>query len=253
MRSLARSAKVMMIQVALSVSRQQSKRVGAGFDDPAGAENVVHRHALLHQGLGIIARVVAVGHLDVGEVFAGDSVLHHVARESKGEGLERAGEPVRTAQQVGGRNRRRRSRARAADSNLRVAVHRSEDRDRLAHASLYRADGKPDEGLAARSAAGAVHVEVEPDAHVVGEGGRGGRVAAVIAEHPIDVLRSQASVGHGVEDSLGRQRPGAAARSSAVVGFSDADNAVPVLEIAVHLHLLNLRTAQSPAPRRLRV
>ena len=172
-------------------------------------------------------------------------VLHHVAGEGEGEVLERAGKTVWTPQQIGRRYGGRRSRPGAADTNLRVAVHRAKDRHRLAHARLDRADSEPDQRLGARPAARAVHVEVEPDAHVVCERGRGRRVAAVIAEHPVDVLRSQARVADRVEDGLSGERPCAAARSAGVVRLADTDDAVPVLEIAVHLHLLDLRATQS--------
>ena len=174
------------------------------------------------------------GDLDGGQVFALDAVLGHVAGERVGELLDGADESVGSLHQVQATDGSRRAGASAADADVGVAVHGAEDGDHVAHAGLDGADGQAHQGLGGGAAAGAVHIEVGPDAQVVldGRGGRG--VAAVVAEHPVHLVGSEAGVVDGVADSLGAQGAGGAARGAAVFGFADADDAILIAWIACH-------------------
>ena len=211
------------------------QQVRARLHDPARVHHVVHRNALLHQRLRVIARVVAVRNLDVRQVLARNAVLHHVPRECEREALHRARHAVCAPQQVRPANRRSRARARAADPHLRVPVHRAEYRHGIAHAGFDSADGKSDERLSARTAAGAVHIKVQPHPQVVHHRRRRRRIAPVIAQHPVHILRRQPRVVDGVAYSLHAQRPRAAPRRPAILRLSDANNCVLVFQSSFHL------------------
>ena len=84
----------------------------------------------------------------------------------------------------------------AARTAAGVAVHRAVDDDGLAHPGFDRTDPETHERLDAGTAARAVHMEVRADAEVSGDNRGRRRIIAVVAEEPVDVLRSEARVSH---------------------------------------------------------
>ena len=230
--------------VGLQAAVQQ---VGARPHDPSRVQHVVNGHPVLHQRLGVVAGVVAVRHLDGGKVLALHAVLHHVTGKRERERLHRACQSVRSAHQVSGRHGRGAPSC-AADTYLRVPVHGAEDGDDVAHARLNRADRQSDQCLRAGPSAGAVHVEVELVAEVVSQRARRGRVAAVVAQHPVDVLRRQPGVRDGVANGLHRKRPRTSPGTATVVGLADSNDAVFVTQVVLHNPLLASRQSrQTPA------
>ncbi len=168
-----------------------------GLHHPARAHDVLHRHPLLHEGLGVLGGVLAVGDLHMGHLLGGGAVLVHVAHEGEGELLPGAGHPERTPGQVGPPDGRRRAHAGAADANLRVTVHGAEEGDRVAHAGLDRAHGQPDQRLCRGAPSHHVHEEVEADPQVAGhELGEAG-VVVLIAHHAVDITVGEPGVRHG--------------------------------------------------------
>ena len=166
-RSLARSALVTMMAVALSVSTQQSSRC-SGLQMMRLASTSSTRHALLVVGLRVVGGVLAVRRPHGRHLRRRGAVVVHVAHEGRAEHLSGALPAIGAAVQHVARDRHGRARARAADAHLGEAVHGTEDGDGLAHAGLDHADGDADQRLGRRAAAEHVHVEVEADAEVAG-------------------------------------------------------------------------------------
>ena len=176
-----------------------------------------------------------MGHLDGRQVLALHTVFGHVSGERVGELLHRADQPVGPLHQVQSADGRRRPRAGAADAHVGVTVHRPEDGNHVAHPRLDGANGQPNQRLRGGTAARAVHVEVGADAQVVLDGrGRCG-IAAVVAEHAVDLVGRQSGVVHGVADRLRAQSASGAARSPAVLGLAHPDDAILVSWIACHM------------------
>ena len=210
------------------------QQVRARLHYPARVHHVVNSNPLLHQRLRVVARVLAVSNLDVRQVLTRNAVLHHVPRESEREVLNRARHSVSALHQVRPADGRGSPRSRAANTHLRVAVHRPEYRHRVAHPGFDSADGKPDKRLSAGAAARAVHVEVQPHPQVVHHRRGGGRVAPVVTQHPVHILRRQPRVVYGVAYRLHSHRPRAAPRSATILRLSYAHNSVLVLQTSFH-------------------
>ena len=140
--------------------------------DDAARQHVLHRHALLVVGLGVVGGVLAVRRSHGGHLRRRGAVVVHVAHEGGAEHLAGALPAVGAVVQHVARDRHRRAGTRAADAHLGVAVHGAEDDDGLAHAGLDHADGDADQRLGRGAAAEHVHVEVEADAEVAGDEGR---------------------------------------------------------------------------------
>src|SRR5213593_4593955 len=202
------------------------------LDDPARVEDVLHRHALLQERLRVLRGVLAVRDAHVGDLRGGRAVLVHVAHEGRREVLAGAPHPVGRLREVQPADGLGGARPGAADAELRVAVHRTVDRDGIAHARFNRPHREADQRLGGRAAPHHVHVEVEPDAedggHAVGER----RVAALVVEHPVDVGRFEPGVEDRLADRLHGHGPRRAPGAARVLRLSDADDAVLVPEPA---------------------
>ncbi len=146
--------------------------------DHPRVDHVLHRIALLVIGLRVVGGVLGVHHLDVGDLFRRGGVVVHVAQEGRREHLPGALPTIgAVVDQVAG-DRRRRAGADAADPDLGVAVHRAEDRHRVAHAGLDHADRDADQRLGRGAAAVHVREKIQPDAEIAGDEGREGRIVA---------------------------------------------------------------------------
>ena len=77
--------------VGLQAAVQQ---VGHWTDDPAGVHDVLDGHPLLHHRFGVVASVIAMGHLDVGQVLALHAIGCHMLGEVKCELLDGADQAV---------------------------------------------------------------------------------------------------------------------------------------------------------------
>ena len=174
--------------VGLDAAIQQMQRLA----DDAAVEHVLDREALLVIGLRVVRGVVAVGHLDRGDLLGLGAVIVHVAHEGRREALPGALPAIGAVVQHVAADRRGGARAGAADAHLRIAVHRPEDRHDLAAAGLDQADRDADQRLGRRAAAEHVHVEIEAHAEIAGDEGPRGRVAALIGQHAVDVARASA-------------------------------------------------------------
>ena len=189
--SLARSALVTMMAVALSVSTQQSSRC-SGLQMMRLASTSSTVTPLLVVGLGVVGGMHAVRRAHRRHLRRRGAVVVHVAHEGGAEHLPRALPAVGAVVQHLARHRHRRARARAADAHLGVAVHGAEDDHGLAHAGLHHAHGDADQRLRRGAAAEHVHVEVEADAEIAGDEGREGGVARLVGQHAVDVGRLSA-------------------------------------------------------------
>ncbi len=151
--------------VGLDAAVEQMQRLA----DDAAVDHVLHRHALLVIGLGVVGGMPAVGHAYGRHLLRRRAVVVHVAHEAGAEQLPRALPAVGAVVQHVARDRGRRARAGAADAHLGKAVHGAEDDDSLAHAGLDHADGDADQGLGGGAAAEHVHMEIEADAEIAGD------------------------------------------------------------------------------------
>ena len=115
--------------------------MGDGLHNPARVEHVVNGDAVLHDGLGIVASVVAVSNFDMSQILPGNAVLHHVPRKGEGKALYRADEAVGTLHNVWATNESRGLGPSASDAHLGVAIHGAEYGDCFAHACLDSTDG----------------------------------------------------------------------------------------------------------------
>ena len=174
--------------VGLHAAVEQMQRLA---DDPA-VEHVIDRVALLVERLRIVRGVLGMHHLHHRHLLGLGAVLVHVAHEGGREHLARALPAIGAAVQRVAVDRRGGARAGAADAHLRIAVHRTEDRDALAHAGFHDADRDADQRLGRRAAAVHVHEEVQADAEIAGEERRRRRIVAGIGQHAVDVGRLQA-------------------------------------------------------------
>ena len=211
--------------VGLDAAVQKVQRL----DDPAAAQHVVDRDAVLVQRLRVAGRVLAMRDLDHRRLLGPRAVLVHVAHEGRREPLRRAG-PAVGRQCSSSPCDRHSTPAGAAHAQLAVAVHRAVDHDRAAHASLDHAGGDADQRLGARAAAPHVHVEVEADAEVARHLGALRRVHQRIREHAVDVGGAQAGIRHGVADRRGGERPRGPARAANVRSLADPDDGVAVAQ-----------------------
>ena len=151
--------------VGLHAAVEQMQRLA----DDAAVDHVVDGVALLVERLRIVRGVLGMHHLHHRHLLGLGAVLVHVAHERGREHLSRALPAIGAAVQRVAVDRCRGTRAGAADAHLRVAVHRTEDRDALAHAGFHDADRDTDQRLGGRAAAVHVHVEVQPDAEIAGK------------------------------------------------------------------------------------
>jgi hypothetical protein len=218
-----------MRAVALSVSRQQSRRCsGFTIQRELSTSSTVTRSFWSAFGFWDACLLWATRHAR--DLRGRGAVLVHVAHERGREALPRAPHAeghlgqVEPAHGLGG------ARPRAADADVRVAVHRAEERHRVAHPRLDGADGEADQRLGGGAAAHHVHVEVEPEAEIGRHPVGGCGVAALVGHHPVHAVLAEAGVGHRLLDRVDRHGAGAPPRVPAVLGFSHADDAVLVLE-----------------------
>ena len=219
-----------MIAVALSVSTQQSKQMQRLADD-AAVQHVLDREALLVIGLGVVGGVVAMRHLDHGDLLGPGAVIVHVAHKGRGEILSGALPAIGPVVQRVAADWRSRAHAGAADANLRIAVHRPENRHDLATAGLDQTDGDADQRLGRRAAADHVHIKIEAHAEIAGNEGRRSRVAARIVEHAVDIGGFEPRVEHRVPDRQGAQGPRRLSRAAGVGGLADPDDRVFVAQV----------------------
>ncbi len=209
------------------------EQVARRLHDPPRVQHVLHGHPPLVEGFGVVGGVPAVDDLDPGQLLVGRAVLVHVTGEGELEHLGRAEVAVEgrlEARPGDGSGRRPSRRGGSSHASFRVAVHRSVNGHRVAHARLDGAARQADERLGARAPARAVHVEVQADPEILGEGERRRRIVAVIRQHPVDVPRVKAGVAHGVAHRLGTEGPGAAPRVPGVGRLAHTDDAVLVLD-----------------------
>ena len=213
--------------VGLHAAVEQMQRLA---DHPA-VDHVVHGIALLVERLRIVRGVFGVHHLHHRYLLGLGAVFVHVAHEGGREVLARALPAIGAAVQRIAVDRRGRARAGAADTHLRVAVHRTEDRDALAHPGFHDADGDADQCLGRRPAAVHIHEEVQADAQIAGEKCRGRRIVARVGQHAVDVGWLQASVLHRGAHREGAHRACRLAGAARVSGLADANDRVFVAQI----------------------
>src|SRR5271163_4543590 len=114
---------------------------------------------------------MAVRDLDRCDLLRLGAVIVHMAHKGWGEALPGALPAISAAVQRVATHGRCRARTGAADPDLRVAVHRAEDRHRLTATGLDQTDGDADERLGRRPAADHIHVEIGADAEIAGDKG----------------------------------------------------------------------------------
>ena len=202
-----------------------------GFADHAARQDVLDRDPFPVERLRVVRGVLAVGDLHGRHLLGCGAVVVHVAHERRCEVLPGALPAVGPCVQGAAADRGGGAGPGPADADLRVAVHRPEDGDRVAHARLDHADGDADERLGARPAAEHVHVEVQPDAEVAGHERGERRVVAGVGQHAVDVVGLEAGVVEGPVDRPGGEVPGRLLRSPPVGGLPDPDDGVAVAEV----------------------
>ena len=213
--------------VGLDAAIEQMQRLA----DEAARQHVLDREALLVIGLRVVRGVMAVRHLDRGDLLGLGAVIVHVAHKGRREALPGALPAIGAVVQHVAGDGCRRARAGAADAHLRIAVHRAEDRDGLAAAGLDQADGDADQRLGRRAAADHIHVEIEADAEIAGDEGPRGRVAARIGQHAVDVGGLEPGVEDRVPDRPGAERAGRLARAAGIGRLPDADDRIFVAQV----------------------
>ena len=148
------------------------------FADDTRVHDILDRVTGLVIGFWIIGGVLAVRNLDVRDLFWGRAVIVHMAQESRGEHLTCTLPAVRPHMDLVTNDWRCRACSSAANPHLRVAVHRTKDRDRLAHAGLDHPHGDTNQRLGTGATAMHVHIEIQSDAKITGHKRREGRVVA---------------------------------------------------------------------------
>ena len=174
---------------------------------------------------------MAVRHLDRGDLLGRGAVIVHMAHKGRREALPGALPAVRAVVQHVACDRCRRTRTGAADAHLRIAVHRAEDRHRLAAAGLDQPDRDADQCLGRRSAAHHVHVEVEADAEITGDKRRRGRVAARIRQDAVDIGGLQPGIEDRVAHGPRPERPGRLTRAAGVGRLPNTGDRIFVAQI----------------------